>query len=441
MVKGGVIGLQFGDEGKAKIDTGLLLVARELYHPDTWIMTERYQGGSNAGHTTVINNVMYKHHQIPCGTAIENCYNLSGKKVFVAPRKLLKEISTLEAQGIQITPNNYGIAANAHVTLDYHLSEDKKNLVGSNHTTTGSGIKQTAVDKAGRIGIRFIEFLDEKFMSQILRERFGNSVYGKTPEKFSASYNQEREQLAQFVTQEHVARNRYAQQFWLAEGAQSVALGLNDGLWPGVTSSDPGDVPNNPDFIVGVMKAYQSSVGFGNRPFIAREQHPELESNLREAWGEYGTTTKKPRGVGWINIPLIRYTTAVSNVNHLALTCLDKLEYLSKINQPVKIVRALRIDGKTNEDWEVMFHRRDTLHKATPIYEIFDPWDKTVEDDGFTLTKNAQKFVSRLETLLGFNFSLIGTGPADTQVIQRENIIEKYINSEVTKNVSIRRNI
>ena len=423
----GIVGIGVGDEGKAKVLAYFVSSALENLQPvqekkGEPIMVERYQGGGNAGHTVVIDGAEYKLKTVPSGILFPQTYNLMGQKTFVDPRLIMGEIKELREKGVYVSPGgNLGIAANAHITLDYHLFDDQIVFKSEKRTSTGSGIKQTAVDKQGRVGLRFIEFLDQKLMKEVLQERFPQGL----PEQlgsfdaFVAGYDQEREFLQKFAVQEHVARKYHGLQFWMGEGAQGALLDVDCGLYPGVTSSNPLDVPNRPDTVIGVLKLYTSSVGAG-RPFVA-QMEPALEKYVRDEWREYGTKTGKPRDVGWADIVALRYAAEVGNIDSLAGTCGDRLEILAKINQKVKLVVAYDIDGKRYDEWDIYFHKRDTLYNARPIFEEFEPWEKFVDSAGEKLTQNAQRYVDRIQELVGKEFVMVGTGPGHRDMLVYKN--------------------
>ncbi|MDP3698869.1 MAG: adenylosuccinate synthetase [Nanoarchaeota archaeon] len=424
--KVGIVGIGVGDEGKAKVAVYFVSSAVKNLSSQNEILPEekgkpiaieRYQGGSNAGHTIEIGGVQYKLNNIPCGILYEHTYNLMGQKTFPNPREVVAEIERLRKRGINISESNFGIAANAHVTLDYHVLEDQIIFKSTKRTSTGSGIKQTAVDKQGRVGMRFIEFLDPQLMKEALQARFPQGLappFGSFDE-FVASYGSERDFLKGFAVQEHITRKIHGSQFWIGEGAQGALLDVDSGLYPGITSSNPLDVPNRPDAVVGVLKLYTSSVGEG-RPFVAQIE-PALEKYLRDEWKEYGTKTGKPRDLGWADAVALRYAVEVGSVDALAGTCGDRLETLAKIGQKVKLVVAYEIAGKKYDQWDLSFHRRDTLYKAKPVFEEFDPWEKFVEPSGEKLTPHAQRYVDRIQELVGKEFMMLGTGPEQDEML------------------------
>ncbi len=429
-----IIGCQDGDEGKGKIVDYLISRAAERVEMsfrfssslEKPILVRRFQGGSNAGHTLTINGTVYKLHQIPSGIITPETYNLVGKGMYLDPRKLRQEILHLQAQEIEVSPRNVGIAANAQVTLQYHIDDDQSAFRKKKHTSTGSGIKQTAVDKYGRVGLRFIEFLDPNLMTEILEQkRFPHGMpkrYHTTITELVDSYAPEREILQQFVTQEHRALREHGSAFLFDEGANGLGLDVDDGLYPGITSSHPAHVPIKTETVVGVLKLYKSSVGTGDRPFVT-QMPADLETTLRESWGERGTTTGKNRDLGYFDAVHARYALEVAGVDRIAGTCGDRMEDFARQGVKPKIAVAYEIDGKRYEEWHPSFFRRDTLNKAEPVYEEFAPWEKFTEADGYTLTPNAQKYVRRIEELLGKEFSLLGTGAERKEMIAYTDLL------------------
>ena len=425
-----IIGLQNGDEGKGKIVHYLAsataqkaIMEGRVHQP---ILVERYQGGPNAGHTIVEGKETYKLHQIPSGITTPKVFNLLGEGMFLNPRKLQQEIQELQQRGISISSSNLGISATAQVTLDYHVQEDQSEFQKVEHTSTGNGIKQTAIDKAGRVGIRFVEFLDPELMMQCLQRRFPEGMptgLGGDYEQFVQSYASERAFLSPFLTQQHMARKTHGTQLWIGEGAQGFLLDMDSGQYPGVTSSNPGAVPWCADTILGVVKLYSSSVGTGDRPFVPRMTEG-LETKLRIKWNEFGATTGKKREIGWFDAVAVKYALESTGADYMIGTCGDRLEELAKLNREIRIVTGYKIGRRVFREWDESFHRRDTFYDAEPIFEELEPWDKFTESDGTTLTVNAQRYVERIQKLTGREFVILGTGPGKDQVITYKKVLE-----------------
>ncbi len=428
------VGVQWGDEGKGKVlhhavsclVGGLSLGSPDLQCRAGLVAVERHNGGCNAGHTLYHNGSRIVLHYIPSGILYPQMYNLCSAGMYLNPSKLMGEIQELQQQGIAITPENCGIAANAHITLQHHVDSDQAALQQERHTSTGNGIRQTAADKYARIGMRFIEFLNKEVMADCLKRMFPDGVplqyegYGQ----YAAKYEKERRFLAPFLVQDHQVRQFKGSRYWLLEGAQGVMLDIDAGNYPGTTSSQITQFPIRPDTVVGVAKLYCSSVGVGDRPFVS-QLPADLEEKVRQEWGEFGSTTGKPRSLGWFDAVAARYAAEVADVDYLAGTCGDRLETLAKLDVKPEIVIAYEIDGKKYDTWDVLFHRRDVLHKARPITEKFEPWKSFTEPDQKTLTPAAQRYIDRIEHLVGKKFCMLGTGPQRDDVIVYENIFRR----------------
>ncbi|MDO8655635.1 MAG: adenylosuccinate synthetase [Nanoarchaeota archaeon] len=422
------IGLQTGDEGKGKIsqEIGFLASQKVGIVPDFTprpVLIERPDGGPNAGHTLVIEGKTYKLHQAPCGFSMSNVYNLLGENMYINPRKLMQEIKVLQSAGYPLHSWNLGISANAHIIMDHHVQEDLGAFRQKNHTSTGNGMKQAAVDKHGRVGMRFVEFLDRELMIDCLRKRFPKGMVRNNYYGFSDSYAPEREFLSQFVTQSHVARTTHGTEYWIGEGANGFLLDVNAGQYPGITSSNIANVPNGTDTIFGVVKLYCSSVGTGDRAFMSRMEWG-LEEILREKWGEFGSTTGRKREVGWFDAVAVKYAVESTKTDYLAGTCGDRLEELYKMNEPLKMVTGYKIGRKIYREWDVSFHRRDTLKQVEPIFEEFETWERFTHADGKTLTDPAQRYIDRIQELTGKEFVMLGTGPARNDVIMYKDVLE-----------------
>jgi adenylosuccinate synthase len=422
-----LIGAQTGDEGKGVREVHYVQKAVENSPDPTSesmpVWTLRWQGGANAGHTVGWNGTAYKLHQIPSGILIPKTYNFMGEGVFFNPREGMQEIINLQSQGVEITPRNFGIASNAHVTLEYHTEDGRRDFEKEKHTGTGRGIKETAVDKQGRVGIRFQEFLDRETFIQILKEkRFPKGFpeqFGAV-EEFADSYAEEREFLAQFSALQADALERHGTHFGIGEGAQGFKLDVDRGYYPGVTSSNPSIVPFRADVILGVVKMYESSVG-SDRPFVG-QMNPDLEARVRDLWGERGTTTGKPRDLGWLDVVALRHAIRSCEIDHLVGTCGDRMEAMAEANEPVKLVVAYEIDGNKYTDWDNSFHNRTTLYRARPIFEELKPWRRFVDDNG-ELSPNARTYVDRIQELTGTEFALHGFGPGVDDVIEAKDVV------------------
>ncbi len=343
-------GGQFGDEGKGNVIGKLinLMLKRlrahmvyELFDNNKKpILVLRYQGGSNAGHKVTVGTMVYALHQIPSGIVFPHTYNMIGKGVYLNPRATLKEITNpndpkkpgLRELGVKVTPDNLGIAANAIVTLDWYVAADQADFNKADHTSTGRGIKETGADKYGRIGIRFIEFLDPVLFKDILvkkqmKKEISSDINIDT---LVSSYAMEREMLKDFMTLEHEVLKNHGTYFKLWEGAQGFGLDIDDGPYPGTTSSHPAKSPYKSDLALLIFKLYTSNVGIGDRAFVTRFEDRELEREFGASSDEFGTTTGKPRPLGWFDAVLAKYAVDVINPDYLVGTCGDRMTAFSR---------------------------------------------------------------------------------------------------------------
>ena len=338
-----IIGAQWGDEGKGKI-TDLLAENADL--------VIRFQGGNNAGHTIVRDDVVWKFHLIPSGILYPGKRCAIGNGVVIDPKVLTDEIDGLRAKGVDLS--GLRVSANAHLIMPYHMLLDRagetklgKLQIG----TTRRGIGPAYADKAARLGIRVQDLIDEKILKQKIMaamepKRLALRPYAKSPELD-----------LQGMTDDYLTYGHRIEQYiadttritWktldeggdvLFEGAQGTLLDIDHGTYPFVTSSNPvaasaatgtGAGPKDIDEIWGVAKAYATRVGAGPFP---TELDDQLGATMREAGGEYGTTTGRARRVGWIDLVALRYAARLNTLTHLAIT---KLDVLSGLGQPPRL--------------------------------------------------------------------------------------------------------
>ena len=394
-------------------------------HISRRILNYRWQGGANAGHTIYVGDQKVVTHILPSGLVRKTAKCLEGSGMLVEPRLNMQEIKDVQNLGLHVGPDNLVISSKTHMTLDHHRAEDSKHFDLKEHTSTGKGISQTARDKYARTGIRFCEFLDADLMAQILKEKTFNNPWADFS-GYAHSYDEEREFLAPFMGLEHKLFNDPMIAHHVGEGAQGGLLDIDDGSYDGTTSSNPLQPTHNPEHRFGIVKAYTSSVGIGNRAFVTHIKDSLLEDSLNEPWDEFGATTGKPRHIGWFDAVAVRYTMESAEVDYLCMSCLDKLETLAGLGvEKVKICVAYEIDGVRYDEWHESFDRRDTLHKATPIYEELDTWNQTVMEDG-SLNPKAQAYVDRVGELVGKKVSLVGIGPKNKDMVVRQELEQLF---------------
>src|SRR5919108_156565 len=323
-----VVGAQWGDEGKGKI-TDLF-----AEHAD---MVIRFQGGNNAGHTIVREGTTWKFHLIPSGILYPGRLCAIGNGVVIDPKVLTGELDELRAKGIDLS--GLRISANAHLIMPYHMlldQEGEAKLGKLQIGTTRRGIGPCYADKAARLGIRVQDLLDEKILKKKIvaamePKRLSLRPYAKSPEldlqSMTEAYLTYGHRIEQYIADT-------ARLTWdvldgggtvVFEGAQGTLLDIDHGTYPFVTSSNvvagsacagAGVGPKDIDEVWGVAKAYATRVGSGPFP---TELDDDLGHAMREAGGEYGTTTGRARRVGWIDLVALRYAARINGLDHLGV--------------------------------------------------------------------------------------------------------------------------
>ena len=426
-----VVGTQWGDEGKGKITDFLSEQAEYV---------ARYQGGDNAGHTIQFGGETYKLHLIPSGIFSPEKLCIIGNGVVVNPKSLVTELAYLHERNI--TTDNLRISDRAHVILPYHIELDRlqEEAKGDKKIgTTIKGIGPAYMDKAARVGIRIADLLDREVFEERLRlnledkNRQFTKLYDASPMNFEEifeEYYEYGQQIKQYVCDTSVLLNDALDngKRVLFEGAQGVMLDIDQGTYPFVTSSNPlaggvtigsGVGPSKVTKVVGVCKAYTSRVGDGPFP---TELFDEIGSRIREVGREYGTTTGRPRRVGWFDSVVMRHSKRVSGITNLCLNSIDVLTGL----ETVKICVAYR---KSNGE-EISHYPASLveLGQCEPVYEELPGWTeditgcRTLEE----LPIEAQNYVRRVSELVGVKISTFSVGPDRNQT----NILEDVWDSK-----------
>ncbi|MDF2607572.1 MAG: Adenylosuccinate synthase [Bacillales bacterium] len=421
-----VVGTQWGDEGKGKITDYLSNDAEVI---------SRYQGGNNAGHTIKFNNETYKLHLIPSGIFYSDKISVIGNGMVVDPKALLKELVGLQERGI--STDNLRISNRAHVILPYHLKQDEleEERKGDNKIgTTKKGIGPAYMDKAARIGIRMADLLDkEDFYEKLSRNlseknRMFEKLYdsnGFDIEEIFEEYYEYGQQIKKYVCDTSVVLNDAldAGKRVLFEGAQGVMLDIDQGTYPFVTSSNPiaggvtigaGVGPSKIHRVVGVAKAYTTRVGEGAFP---TELHNEIGHQIREVGREYGTTTGRPRRVGWFDSVVVRHARRVSGITDLSLNSIDVLTGIPSL----KICVAYKLDGEILEEFPASLKQ---LSKCEPVYEELPGWteDITGVKNLKDLPENARHYLERICQLTGINLAIFSVGPDRNQTNLVKNV-------------------
>ncbi len=421
-----IVGTQWGDEGKGKI---VDIIARQAD------VVARYQGGNNAGHTVVHGEKQYILHLIPSGILHQNCKCLIGNGVVVDPEALEKEIQELVDLGIE-TQGRLFLSDGAHVVLPYHrlLDAAQERQRGEGKIgTTGRGIGCAYSDKAMRIGLRLGDLRTKEQIYAKLRAMadFYEPMFDKVFETELPSVDEVAEKL--IAISERIVPMLVDGPVWLdqqirdgkrilVEGAQGVLLDIDHGTYPFVTSSNPtpggictglGLSPKKVNKIAGICKAYTTRVGEGPMP---SEFLDEFGDKIREAGGEYGATTGRPRRCGWLDLPAVRRSVLICGIDEIILTKLDVLDGLESI----QVGTAYRIDGK---QYDIFPANIEMDTQVEVVYETLPGWTGSVADCKTyeELPENAVKYIEYIERELGVPISVVSVGADRDGTIIRKN--------------------
>jgi len=392
----------------------------------------RYQGGNNAGHTVINEKGKFILNLLPSGILSETTVNVMGNGMVIDLEHLVKEIASLTEKGIKITPENLKISDKAVICMPYHklldcLEEDR--LGDAKFGSTRRGIAPVYSDKYLKKALRmgdlfYFDELEKKLGPLMewknLTVRDGYKHEEIKPEDMLEWLKKYGEPLLPHICDTTVYLNKAAEEGKniMFEAQLGALRDIDFGIYPYTSSSSTiaayapigAGIPNRKiDEVIGIMKAYSSCVGEG--PFTA-ELFGKEGDELREAGGEYGAATGRPRRVGGFDVVASRYGAMVQGATSIALTKLDVLSYLDKI--PVCV--AYEIDGEIVHD----FPTGARLNRAKPVYEYFDGFKEDIshcrklED----LPENALKYVKYIEEQVGCKISYISVGAKRDQYIK-----------------------
>jgi adenylosuccinate synthase len=422
-----IIGAQWGDEGKGHITDRLAQGAA---------VVARYSGGDNAGHTVTIGREIFKLHLIPSGIIHPGVLCLIGNGAVVNPAVLLREMDALAARGVDVGPARLKLSGGAHLITPGHIAMDRahehergRGAIG----TTLRGIGPAYTDKARRVGLRAELLADPAALAAALAEHVAIKndvlvkVYGEEPldaAAIAADFAAHAARLAPHLTDGPLLLDEALRrgQTVLAEGAQGTLLDIDHGTYPFVTSSSPtaggamtglGVGPRAVDRVIGVAKAFTTRVGSGPFP---TELDGAVAARLRgtgeNPWDEYGTTTGRPRRVGWLDLPILRHARRVNSLSDLVLTKLDILSGLDEI--PVCV--GYELDGRRVDSFPTDL---SVLARCRPIYEALPGWgeDVTAARAPSDLPDNARRYVAFVAEGAGVPVSYVSVGPGREQFI------------------------
>ena len=423
-----LVGAQWGDEGKGKATD--LLGSRIDY-------VVKFNGGNNAGHTVVVGGEKYALHLLPSGILTPGVTPVIANGVVVDLGVLFEELDALEARGVDTS--KLVISSNAHLIPRYNkvIDQVSERFLGKRKIgTTGRGIGPTYADKMNRIGIRVQDLFDTSILRQKVEAALEskNSQLVKTYNRRAIEVDEVVDDLLQYVerlrpmvkdTSLLLSKALDAGEVVLCEAGQATLLDVDHGTYPYVTSSNAisagactgaGIPPTRIDRVIAILKAFTTRVGEGPFP---TELHDEVGDRLREIGHEFGTTTGRPRRVGWLDVVIGRYATRVNGVTDFVITKLDNLDTFDEI--PVCV--AYEVDG---ERFDEMPENQTDFHHATPVYEMLPGWKQDITgcrtfDE---LPENAQRYVEFVEQQIGARVSAIGVGPGRDEIIQRHDLLD-----------------
>jgi adenylosuccinate synthase len=416
-----ITGLQWGDEGKGKIVDYLTEDADVIV---------RSQGGNNAGHTVIAHGKKYVLHLLPSGILWDGKLNVIGNGVVLDPVGLLAEIEKVEAQGVKVTTDKLFISDRCHIVLPFHKELDvaREAALGDRKIgTTKRGIGPAYADKINRCGFRAADLLRPSYFREQVKHRVAdaNQVLAQFDlPQFDAEAMAEEVLNAFARLAPHITNViPLLHKAWkdgktiLFEGAQGSLLDVDFGTYPFVTSSNTtaggsctgsGMPPTAIQRVIGVCKAYTTRVGSG--PFPTGDEG--LSQYLHDLGREFGATTGRPRGCGWLDTVLLRFACMINGVTGLAITNLDGLDEY----ETLKICTAYDVDGQIVD---LPPADREAWDKAVPIYEELPGWqvDTTACRDYNDLPANAKAYLTRFADLCGAPVAFVGVGPDRAQTI------------------------
>ena len=419
-----VAGAQWGDEGKGKV---VDILAQQ------YDIIARSAGGANAGHTIVVKNAegeskKFVFHLLPSGILHEGKVSVIGNGTVIHIPTLLEEIQTLKDQGLEVF-DKILLSDRAHLIFDFHkdidgLQEEQKGdaKVG----TTKRGIGPAYTDKIARRGLRLVDLLDWDEFAQKFRANveFHQKTYDiKVDIEAQLSYYKDAAEHLEplIINTVHYLDEAYKQgKAILLEGAQGAHLDVDLGSYPYVTSSNTGSAggctgsgmaPNRMESVIGIAKAYTTRVGSG--PFPTELANLEGQM-MRDQGSEYGATTARPRRCGWFDVMLIKDAIAFNGITTINLTKLDVLSGFKTI----KVGVGYKFEGEVVESIPANLRHFENVEVE---YEEMEGWDEDLGkvEEFENLPAAAQKYVTRLEAMLGVPINFIGVGPHRNDMILR----------------------
>ena len=417
-----VLGAQWGDEGKGKIVDVL---------SERFSAVARYAGGHNAGHTVIIGGQRFVLQLIPCGVLRKGCQGVIGNGVVLDPIAFLKEVARLRELNVDVD-GQLKVSNRAQVILPYHRmielaaeSAPGRKKIG----TTSRGIGPSYEDKMARSGLRIVDLLRPDLLKTHIeaacaeKNAIAHALFGTDPldpAKMYDEYAAAAEQVRPFVADTGRLLNEVlrAGGSVMFEGAQGTMLDIDHGTYPFVTSSSAtaggacigtGVGPTAIGTVIAVTKAYVTRVGEGPFP---TEIHDSIGDQLRARGNEYGAVTGRPRRVGWLDIPLLRYSNQVNGAEWLVITKMDVLDELEEI--PVCV--GYEVNGKVTDEIPADVQG---LERIKPVYITLKGWRESTEGitDFEKLPAAAREYLRFQERESGAKIGMVSTGPDRDQTM------------------------
>jgi adenylosuccinate synthase len=422
-----IVGGQWGDEGKGKVVDQLAENAQVVV---------RFSGGDNAGHTVINHMGEFKLHLIPAGIFSSRVLCVIGNGVVINPAVLKSELEQLNRRGVNT--HNLVISDRAHLVMPYHILLDEleeKSRAGKALGTTMRGIGPAFSDKTSRLGIRVCDLLDKdgfrERLSMVLDTKniLLSKIYGVAPLSLDEIYRQYCDYadfLIPYIKDTTILLGEALKRkdLVLLEGAQGALLDPDFGTYPYGTSSSPlvgggllgsGIAANQIDRVLGIFKVYCTRVGNGPMP---TEINDEVGQSIRETAHEYGTTTGRPRRIGWYDSVAARFSCRINGITGMALTRLDVFDNMPSL----KVCLDYELNGKRINHFPASVV---DLNKCKPVYEELPGWEKPINHvrKFRDLPLEAQKYIKRLEEISNCPANLVCIGPSREQVIEVRPVI------------------
>jgi adenylosuccinate synthase len=425
-----VVGAQWGDEGKGRI-TDLLAAQADV--------VARYSGGDNAGHTVTIGEEIFRLHLIPSGIIHPDVICVIGNGVVVNSAVLIGEMEGLADRGVDVSPERLKISTQAHLITPAHIALDRAHEAQRGDEAIGTtlrGIGPAYGDKTARCGLRAHLLANPEALADAVYEHVADknewlAHYGEPlldASAVAAEFAHFARRLAPHLVEGSPFLNAAleAGKVILAEGAQGTLLDLDHGTYPFVTSSTPtaggaltglGVGPTAVRRVVGVAKAFTTRVGGGPFPCeLSGELAERLRGTGENPWDEFGTTTGRPRRVGWLDTVVLRHARRVNGMTEMALT---KLDILSGFDE-LAICTGYKVEGRRID---YLPGDLGELRRAQPVYEWLPGWreDVTGARAPSDLPANARRYIDFVAQAAGVPISLVSVGPARDQIVQGWN--------------------